>query len=134
MSFIKKLRLSKRLPSALTKSLNKQPPNNAVAGVGAHPQLMAPPLPNGTTLSGDEAMGGGTADTTLDESMNATHSHALTTLNTTNTTSGSSKKSGGKHKPGDSRCLVIYHIDSETEGTLSITVRVIGCINFFSFF
>lgn len=125
MSFIKKLRLSKRLPSVLSKSLNKQ--QNAGGGGGA---LASPNGLPAITEAGEVNAGGG-LDGTLDESM--TQSHALvatTTMNTTlnTTTSGTtSSKSGksGKQKSTDSRSLVVYHIDSETEGTLSLTVRVI---------
>lgn len=119
MSFIKKLRLSKRLPSVLSKSFTKQSHTPQLSSPNGLPAITEGPDHN------DEGATGG--DTTLDESMG--HSHAINTLNTTNTTSGSSTRSGSKVKPHETRCLVVYHIDSETEGTLSLTARV--CIYYY---
>lgn len=133
MSFIKKLRLSKRLPSVLSKPFNNS--SSSVGGKHGSPMSSPSPRPPPSLPSpgkGLLAISDGQEATvingTLNESgLNATIANNNTTLNTTYTTTSTSEslKGSKSHKSSaGTRCLVIYHIDSETEGTWSLTVRV----------
>lgn len=115
MSFIKKLRLSKRLSSVLgNKQAQNATQNGAFALTSCQDVLSTSPV---------GAVAEATVNTTLNDDSHYNANN--TTLNTTQTTSGSSKAGGGaKYKSSGSRSLIIYHIDSETEGTLSLTARV----------